>query len=356
VKRAAVWLELGLRGAFRTLFSLYPASVRTEYAEEMDAVHAQVLAMAARRGNLALLAAGWNELGSLPGVILRLHLDRLQRQAKRLRAEAPGWVRAQFTALPPPERDGRSAWRLALLEILFFVGWGGLLLGQGYGSGRLPGPGSPAYSAGLAVSGGLLLVGLWFGLPRWSLPPLGLVLGYGALAAGGQSMLGMYLAWLAGVAALLLVGLRLDLRTRSAVDARAMRIAISLVGDVRRAAFAFYGLLPLLLLVAYDHSYLPGSTPALAVSGLGMVLGALAYSRSRSPWAQAGALAGGVALALGAAFLEFAVLGGSLWIRHLGWMALLGGGALALVLAPFLFGQWLDKADLHFPTGVSDHE
>jgi hypothetical protein len=182
------------------------------------------------------------------------------------------------------------------------------------------------------------------------------VLGYGALAAGGQSMLGMYLAWLAAVAALLLVGLRLDLRTRSAVDARALRIACSLAGDVRRAAFAFYGLLPLLLLVAYDHSYLPGRTPALAVSALGMVLGALAYSRSRSLLAQAGGLAGGTALAVGAAFLEFAVLGGSLWIRHLGWMALLGGGALALVLAPFLLGQWLDRADLHFPSGVSDHE
>jgi hypothetical protein len=322
-----------LLGAFRLLLGLYPSAYRAEYADEMVFVYEQVLSRAAKRGRLELLVESSRELYSLPGVILRLYAGRIPGGLRHLARNGPVWITAWLTSLPPTDRDGRTSWKQALLELLVFAIIGGILLIELY---LRQGPaGWENHMFRIAthlIAVGLLPVGILQGMPRWAYPVVGLILGYSAASADNSSFTILYIFFLAAAIVLVIAAARLPLRTGAVQDERLQRMGAGLAAGSGRLAFGVYGLLPLLLIMAYDHSYLPGRTPAVLISVVGMLLGALVFSRSHNNLLSLVSLVGGLTFSLFAAFTELLYLRGGLWQNDLVWMASLWLAPLILLL------------------------
>jgi hypothetical protein len=322
-----------LLGAFRLLLGLYPSAYRAEFADEMVFVYEQVLLRAARRGRLELLVESCHEFYSLPGVILRLHAGQIPEAIRRIARHGPGWIAAWLTSLPPTDRDGRTSWKQALLELLVFAIIGGILLMELYLRQSTAGWENPMFRiATYLIAAGFLPVGILQGMPRWAYPVVGLILGYSAASAVNSSFTVLYIFFLAAAIVLVIAAARLPLRTGAVQDERLQHMGAGLSAGSERLAFGVYGLLPLLLVVAYDHSYLPGQTPAVLVSVTFMLLGALGFSRSHNKLLSLVALVGGLTFSLFAAFTELLYLRGGLWQNDLVWMLGLWLAPLTLLL------------------------
>jgi hypothetical protein len=322
-----------LLGAFRLLLGLYPSAYRAEYADEMVFVYEQVLSRAAKRGRIELMVESSRELYSLPGVILRLYAGRIPGVIWHLARHGPEWIAAWLTSMPPADRDGRTSWKQALLELLVFAMMGGILLVEVYLHRGPVGPESPVFRIGIYLAAAILLpVGILKGMPRWSYPVAGMILGYLAASSANSSFTTLYLIFLVAGIILVLAAARLQLRTGAVQDERLQRMSAGLAAGSGRLAFGVYGLLPVLLIMAYNHSYLPGRTPAMLVSVVVMLLGGLVFSRSRGIRQSLAALVGGLTFSLFPAFAELLYLRSGLWQNDRVWMAGLWLVPLALLL------------------------
>lgn len=136
---------------YALLLHLYPQPFRDEFGEEMQRVFSETLADAVPRGRAALLWVCWRELRDLPGDVLQEHWHR----RKRMTEITPGvpWLDLLVPALP-------------------FLLYLALPIGKGLG---------PSWIGAVVllmpvVLISVLIAGLRSGMPRWSLPALGLSL------------------------------------------------------------------------------------------------------------------------------------------------------------------------------------
>ncbi len=299
------------------LLRLYPPAFRAEFADEMQLVFREGALAAARQG--AVLPYVLRELRDLPPAAAQAHWQhwagQWQTWIDRLRAAASP------ADLPPPAPDGRSAWRLAGLEVGLFGLSGAILIALTY----LVPEGVPVgWQRDLEALGRVILpltipltlIGLARGLPRWAYPGLGLLLSYAALSAD-RSGLGLFLiVMLAAASFLALLAVSPD-PDSPPLPTPLRRIGQSLTLDWTRLSFGVYGALPLAILAAFDDAQTNLRTPFLAVAALAMIVGALIYCRSRTSTGQMAALLGGLSLAIWAALLDKAAFAASLP----GWLA-----------------------------------
>lgn len=168
VVRAALWL-------YACLLRLYPRALREAFGDELPAVFELKLCEARSRGMLAVAGVIWAELRDLPGIVVRA-----------------GW---------PPER-GRPSWqRRATIGAAMAPFLLSALLQAGNGLTRI----APALALPLqlwlgwlvlAVWALVLLIGVARGLPRWSLPSGGMLLGTIAFIINGSgTFAGIRLHW-----------------------------------------------------------------------------------------------------------------------------------------------------------------
>ncbi len=166
----------------------------------------------------------------------------------------------------------------------------------------------------LLLEGALIaaLIFAWVrGWPRWSYPYLGLQLtvslwiGFSALPGFnffGRVLGGEIIGWRAWIPEMIILAVGLALT-------RSLRPLKQLFGGIGRdwslLSFAFYGLLPVALLISFDE--VRGDEPILALGFLILAGGALAYMRTRGPMPGFLWLAGAVLLAwaVSAVFLGY---------------------------------------------------
>ncbi len=160
---------------YAVLLHLYPQSFRAEFEQEMQAVFAKAVTEAAGRGGLSLVGLCLREMRDWPGTILREHLQRRNEHVSSHTNEPVTW---------------KPASRLALL-----VGLALFLIPVTYGMESLM-PFAIIATTIVTLMAFVLLVsivGLFKGLPRWSLPSVGALLSvfvlYGILDALGPQML-----------------------------------------------------------------------------------------------------------------------------------------------------------------------
>jgi hypothetical protein len=132
---------------------LYPASYRAEFGAELAAVFRLALHAARRQGTLAVLRVGLRELRDVPIAAFQVH-RRLR--FRRLFFVSPGSNREILMALAPFLMLGILPPLFSLLAIPLGV-FNVLAMGM------------------LLLLAALLLVGIGRGLPRWSLPYLGVI-------------------------------------------------------------------------------------------------------------------------------------------------------------------------------------
>jgi len=153
-----------LSNLYELLTCLYPLRYRERYRDELCFVFRQAAADAGQQGTLSLLRLAWRELRDLPGALLREH--RRGRRADEMQNKGGShglgrhWGWRQLATCAP------------FIIVVFFLALTFLPLIQFV----------PVWVAAavriviLAFLVGLLLSGLVKGLPRWSLPTLGLAL------------------------------------------------------------------------------------------------------------------------------------------------------------------------------------
>jgi hypothetical protein len=314
----------------------------------MQAVFAEALSEAKLAGLCSLSKLLLRELFQTPFALARLYRSYGLRRNLANHFFAKG-----SAALTPPERDGRFSWRQAGLETGLFLAVGGLMVLATY----LP----PAWlSAGwqrrLDLLGAavvllpvpIFLAGLANGLPRWSFPAGGMLLGYTFLAATRSHFVPFLVTSLVAASVLALAAGFVDASGYPLPDG-VRRWGQSLKLDWTRLSFAFYGAMPLAITSAFDDAYVNNRTPWLAISALLMVCGALVYTRSRRRSFQIAALLCGFTLAFWPALLDRASFEGGLgpWLGTAGWMVELWVASSALMLAPLLLGYMLRTLAIH---------
>lgn len=173
------------------------------------------------------------------------------------------------------------------------------------------------------------------GFPRWSFP-------YWGMAWALSRLLFDQWGWRAGIP-LVLVAVIASLLARGVRPLR--QLVTSVWNDWTQLSFAFYGALPLALVIAFDEVKEQGPEVMLLVA---LALGALAYMRSTRIWQRALALFGSFTLIWAAATVCLANYWGGRqepwmpkpgdWSRTVQWMSKEGVGWLVLLLAPALLG------------------
>jgi len=309
---------------FHHLLNLYPAGFRTEYGEEIQMVYEQALKCKQGRSAWRFVL---RELVNTPLVLMRLY-----RREWRQRGF---W--ASFSTLSPPTHDGRHSWRLAGIEILFFLVWTGLLVLFTYaGFAWL----KPGWYRDLSVLGALavilplplMLLGLGRGLPRWIYPYFGLLLAY-LWHASWRFHLELFLA-VCILALCILAAVAVWVNARRPLPPGVLHLGRSLQLDPLRWSFAAYGATPLLLLLAYDDGLANNRTPYLCFSALGMLLGGLLYARLNAPLSRVAALAAGLTLATWISLLDRIALTGSTQPGGVATILGLWSMAMAFILIP----------------------
>jgi hypothetical protein len=323
---------------YSLLLRFYPARFRSEFADEMQAVFAGLLAQEAQRGNLAALLLLLRELVSAPRVLINVY--RLNRYRPRLPAGIlDRWRSSLFD--PPaslPVLDGRDSWQQAALELSLFLALGGALVLKTYLAPVLP-QGNWRAAIGLAGAAAALLpvpmflIGLGRGLPRWAYPSAGVLTAYIFIAALVSGMLPSLPVLLFAALGLALVAAWIQASHRI-LPPLILRLGRSFTLDWSRISFGLYGLLPLALILAFDDRNANHSTPYLGAGVLFMLTGALVYIRSRRPVIQMAALLAGIAASIGMAALDRLFLESSL--AGSGWMLRLWLNLSVLVIAPLL--------------------
>ena len=143
---------------FALTLRLYPPEMRSEYAEEMQAVFRLEAAAAVRQSHLKLLILAFREVRDLPHAVLsaHLHTDR-------------GPIRASF-----PTTSDQTPWAVALLSLLPFFLDGTLRIILGYQPGWDPNQRSPLYLGFFIITALVVTAGFVLGIlkkfPRWAYP------------------------------------------------------------------------------------------------------------------------------------------------------------------------------------------
>lgn len=162
-----------LSRVYGMLLGLYPHNYLEEYREELQAVFDLSLQEAARKGRCGIAAVAMRELLGLPGAILCEH----QRQRRRNRRVKQLGARFDFTP------GSMSETLAALAPLLLLTMLSGLLFAADSIFGRFPTRLATVLSyLSLGLFFILLLVGFVKGLPRWSMPYMGLLLAFFSLS------------------------------------------------------------------------------------------------------------------------------------------------------------------------------
>jgi hypothetical protein len=245
-----------------------------------------------------------------------------------------------FSDLPLAPPDGRDSWREALRETSLFLITGSLLILATYFQPE----GLPAgWQRNFEFLGDILipiavpffLLGLVRGLPRWSYPFGGLLLGYYGIFAGQNSLWLFLFLMLIAALALALAAILTDPQP-SLLPIIVRRIGQSLSEDWTRLSFGLYGAMPLLIMMAYDDSHFNNRTPYFAISVLTMIAGAMLYCRNRTASIQTAGLLLGITLSIGGALLDRMTFA----VGLLNWMVVSSQGSTGSLWIFRLWTQW----------------
>jgi hypothetical protein len=196
-------------------------------------------------------------------------------------------------------------------------------------------------------------VGWVKGFPRWCYPYWALGLAFSSLLVGaatpGLRIFGHTFehdelwGWRAWIPVLVVAVVAL-LLSRSVRPLR--QLITGIWHDWTRLSFGFYGLLPLVLMIAFDEVH--GEGPYMAVLSVILAMGALAYMRSAKTWQRALALLLGMTLTWTAATVYLAIYWHGrqeFWMRQpingysmVRPMLIALGVLVALLLVPALLG------------------
>ncbi|OGO37480.1 MAG: exosortase O [Chloroflexi bacterium RBG_16_57_11] len=289
------------------LLSFFPPRFRDEFGAEMQDVFTQVMAEAQSDGERAMWVAALREACDLPRLALREHW-----RERRLPRYAPEGDPAPMEA-PVPRW---AVW----LSLSLFVAPALMLVIT-----RFLTPSLSTMLAALSIA--ILLIsiiaGLAKGLPRWSLPFIGLAIGFVGVYGAGMAMInlsrtiwmplyqrlantgeltprltwsfitsGMFFLSILLVLAGFMIVLRLFSPTRPFYQ--------RLMQDRTQISFILYGVAPLILLIDFDE-YIHEELYSAAIL-LALATGAWGYLRSKSTSRRILALVAGVTAA-------FAILG-----------------------------------------------
>jgi hypothetical protein len=192
----------------------------------------------------------------------------------------------------------------------------------------------------------VLLVGWVKGFPRWVFPYWGFALLITLYFQGftgtvfGNSFTGNWRVWipLLGVAAIGMLWSR-DLGS-------IYRLVRSFWVDWTRLSFAFYGLLPLMILAIYDEVHDSVASPAQTGLMLLLAVGALFYMRSDKIWSRFAWLVAGFSLAWALASIHLGLywngrqepgMGASAsWAGTFSWTVPMGAVLLVVLISPVL--------------------
>jgi hypothetical protein len=289
-----------LLAVYRGLLRLLPRGFYRDFADEMESVFVEILAEAAARGPAAQAQAALRELASLPGEALRLALLPRICGVAAVKARPAGWEG------PPKPREillGLAVFGLPILSLFLPEGLG--LTERG-----------PAYLA-LGLVLGAVLAGVWKGIPRWSLPYLGVALAtgtfllgaqwsadrtltlaleeFGIVAADGSARLFWEIVWSGFVwlGLFVVAGMALGLL---ALLNRCRSILPRMRQDWTLASYLLYGGALAALAVSFTQHH--ANTLYAVASSLCLGSGAWIFLRSPRPWQRSLSLLGGLTLAV----------------------------------------------------------
>lgn len=333
---ALLWL-------YRLSLRIFPQRFRADFEAEMVAVFAQCLAHQSQWG---MLKIAWRELVQLPDALIQAYRVAWQGTLVGRMLQSP------FHPLPPAP-DGRFSWWQTFLETSLFIVSSTFLILIVYQQPawipvgwQHPSPGMGWLVLLMALP--VLLWGLVYGLPRWAYPPGGFLLGYSFLIAQQYRLTSFWIMTVFASFLLTLVAIYTH-NYRQPLSPVLQRLGASMSLDWTRLSFGLYGMMPTLLVLAYDDIYPNHQTLYLAFSLLIMWLGALLYSRSHHQKQQLAVLMSGVSLALGIVFLEQLYFQGAwrntpkLWLADLRWLSTLWSFMMTLLLLPML-ATWACRA------------
>lgn len=330
---------------YRLILSVYPAAYRAQFGREMYDTFIEGIEDAESHG-----ALGWfllKELRDTPKALANAYWNgwmmKLQNGIQVLQDIA------STSDLPPVPPDGRDSWRQAFLELSLFLITALLLLLVTY----LP---FVEMNAGwqrdpeflgkviMPLTLPFLLVGLARGLPRWTYPFGGLLMGYQVFVSY-QSSMGLFLFIMVLAFLALAVAEVVTNPRRSLLPLPLRRVGQSLSVDWTRLSFGLFGAMPLVILLAFDDAHINSRTPYLALSALTMVVCALIHCRSRERTLQISALLAGLTISICGAWLDKIHFAGGLmnWvtvplagIEELFWLLKLWLQWGVLILSPVL--------------------
>ena len=335
--------------AYRLLLHVYPPEYIETFGEEMYSTFIEGANEARSRGVLGLFVL--RELRDAPRVLATAYWNgwkkKLQNGIQIL------YEVTTVSGLPPAPPDGRTSWMQIAFESSLFLLPGLLLILTTY----LPFTGLDSdWQRDVGLLGKIIvplalppfLIGLAHGLPRWAYPFGGLLLSYSGLVSIQTSLWLFLFIMLFSTSILALAAIVTDPQP-SLLPIPIRRIRQSLSLDWTRLSFAFYGAMPLVVLMAFDDSRYNNRTPYFAFSVLMMIVGALVYCRSREKTIQITALLIGVTFSIWGSWLDKISfsdglmnwivvssqgIAGSLWIFKLWiqWMVLVLSPAFLLVL------------------------
>lgn len=298
-----------LRRIYGLLLTLYPRKYRDEYGEELRIVFDLSLDDAMASGGLAVARVALRELASLPKAIIHEHL-RERRKAKMVRRFGTyfdfthGSGREFLAALYPFFLLG------GVLPIINMISLSGVM--------RFPNPLFDGIAILLLVILGILcLIGLFKGLPRWSLTYLGFLLAIFSVYQVGSLLDRWWIrtfpalydrSWFLGQLAyqgMLWVGL--------SIMTLLLVLVIGFVPFLRRfkkdwtlLLLLLYGSTPFALVFTFDDYVNEG--PYELVCFLVLAAGLWLYLRTNDPRRQFWALFGGLTISLFLAAVSKAIL------------------------------------------------
>ena len=281
---------------YRGLLHLYPPHFQAEFAEEMQSVFADLLEDACVDGPFAWLKLCYAELKDLPGAALRQRLD-INRLAPAVQASWDG---------PPKRLELLAGIAVFLLPSVFVFTQ----------------PASGLFNTPWLVALGVLfsvvfIAGFVNGLPRWSLPYLGLVLSatsfaaviqwvadfsapaalasYGIVVQDQSALLCLEVAW-AGLMWLGLFTLAFLVLGMLSLLRRFQPLLSRLRQDWTQFSYILYSGATLALVLAFDGY--PRQQPFTLASALCLATGAWLFLHSSQRWQRGLALLGGLSLAM----------------------------------------------------------
>jgi peptidoglycan/LPS O-acetylase OafA/YrhL len=274
-----------LQSLYSSLLRLLPASLRAEFADEMEQVFLEEVAEAARSGHTALVATCLRELRDLLGMAVFLAWTGFQKKGITMETKPHS---TQGSYLP-------AAWPQALLAAAYFVLpsflFTSYLLVYELATAL---DWSPKYYDWLrgfllpAILIGVLLLGFagWMrGFPRWSYPYVGSIL------AIAMFLITARLDYTGQLAFLLLPLMPLTLLLLVVVGRRWKPLQALYEGvrsDPSQLSLAFACVLPLAFVFNLEETTYEGAYET--ATGLILALGVLVYMRSANAWQRALAL------------------------------------------------------------------